>query len=147
MVDRAHERCLDIQKANRRERDREAGEPAVDPKELELQARVQSMILTTETAHDLRVAERLGIVTAELVFGVNAFRDLFADVRGVFGGRAKGMQNVLRDAKNECLRELKLETEELNADAVVGIDLDYQEMGSVKMIMLVMNGTAVRTNA
>ncbi|MEX0286286.1 MAG: YbjQ family protein [Paracoccaceae bacterium] len=111
-----------------------------DPEQADAKARVVNMMLTTETAHDLPVAERLGIVTAEVLFGVNAFRDMFADVRGVFGGRAKGMQYVQRDARNECIAEISQEAAELGADAVVGVDLDYQELGSAKMIMLVMSG-------
>lgn len=73
--------------------------------ERERRKRATRLILTTETAHNLPVTDRLGIVTAEVVFGVNVFKDLFADARGIVGGRSQTIQKVLRDAREECLRE------------------------------------------
>ena len=67
------------------------------------------------------------MITAECVFGMNIFRDLFAGIRDIFGGRSEASQKVLKDARQTCLRELKLEANELGADAIIGIDLDYQE--------------------
>ena len=79
------------------------------------------------------------------VFGSNIFRDLFAGIRDLVGGRAKGQQSVLRDAKNTCLRELEQVARECGADAVIGVDLDYQEIsgGGKSMLFLVASGTAV----
>ena len=73
--------------------------------ERERRKRATRLILTTETAHNLPVTDRLGIVTAEVVFGVDVFKDLFADARGIVGGRSQTIQKVLRDAREECLRE------------------------------------------
>ncbi|MBN8294701.1 YbjQ family protein [Rhodobacter sp. NTK016B] len=103
------------------------------------------MVLTTETAHNLPVAERLDIVSAEVVIGMHLFKDIASAFRDTFGGRSKGMQDGLRDARKTALNELRSEALALGADAVVGIDLDYSEIsGSGKsMLFLVASGTAV----
>lgn len=105
------------------------------------------VILTTAPSVIGREMEReIDIVTAECVFGSNVFRDAFASVRNIVGGRAKGQQNILRDAKNTCMSELRQVALECGADAVIAIDLDYQEIsGSGKsMLFLVASGTAVK---
>jgi len=103
------------------------------------------MILTTETAHNLAVNKRLGIVSAEVVVGMNIFKDMLTGVRNIVGGRTGNVQNALRDMRRQALSELKQEATQLGADAVVGIDLDYNEIGATgsTMLMLVVNGTAV----
>ena len=73
------------------------------------------------------IDHEIEVITAECVFGMNIFRDLFAGIRDIFGGRSEASQKVLRDARQTCLHELKLEANELGADAIIGIDLDYQE--------------------
>jgi uncharacterized protein YbjQ (UPF0145 family) len=106
-----------------------------------------NIILTTESNPiDLPVEERLEIITAECVFGINIFRDLFADVRNIFGGRSDSSQKVLRDARKKCLSELQLEAHSIGADAVIGINLDYNEFsgGNKSMLFLVASGTAVK---
>lgn len=125
----------DIQAA----KDREAGAPAID----EAVARI---ILTTETAHNLPVAERLDIVTAEVVIGMHLFKDIAGAFRDVFGGRSATMQQGLREARQTALTELRKEAHAVGADAVVGIDLDYSEIsgGGKSMLFLVASGTAVR---
>lgn len=113
-----------------------------EKKEAEILA---SFILTTETAHNLPVTDRLGIITAESVLGMNVFKDIMADIRGIAGGRSKTLQKGLRDAREICLTELKRDAIKLGADAVVGIDLDYQDIGTTgKMLMVVASGTAVK---
>ncbi len=119
---------------------------AAEKRNLELEAdRLAAFILTTETAHNLPVTERLGIVTAEAVLGMNALKDIMSDVRGLVGGRSQTLQKGLRDAREICLTELKRDAIKLGADAVVGIDLDYQDIGGTgKMLMVVASGTAVK---
>ncbi|MEY8211058.1 MAG: YbjQ family protein, partial [Gammaproteobacteria bacterium] len=73
------------------------------------------------------IDHEIEVITAECVFGMNIFRDLFAGIRDIFGGRSEASQKVLRDARQTCLHELKLEAKKLGADAIIGIDLDYQE--------------------
>lgn len=103
------------------------------------------IILTTETAHNLPVAERLDIVTAECAIGMHLFKDAATLFRDVFGGRSETMQRGLREARMAVLSELRREALELGADAVVGVDLDYSEIsgGGKSMLLLVASGTAV----
>ena len=101
-------------------------------------------MLTTETAPNLKITKRIEIVTAECAFGMNIFKDLFAGVRDVVGGRSKAVQETMRDARKTALHELKTEAQLVGANAVVGVDLDYVELSkSGSMVMLVASGTAV----
>jgi len=105
---------------------------------------IESIVLTTETAPNLNITKRIEIVTAECAFGMNIFKDLFADVRNIVGGRSKAVQNTMRDARRTALYELKKEAYEVGANAVVGVDLDYVELSAHStMVMLVASGTAV----
>ena len=106
------------------------------------------MIVTTTTAIDGRpVAEYVGVVTGEAVLGTNVFRDLFAGLRDIVGGRPAGYKRSLRQAGETALEEMVTEAEQLGANAVVGVDVDYEsvqvgEGGS--MLMVSASGTAVR---
>ena len=106
------------------------------------------MIVTTTTAIDGRpVAEYVGVVTGEAVLGTNVFRDLFAGLRDIVGGRTAGYERSLREARETALEEMVTEAEQLGADAVVGVDVDYEsvqvgEGGS--MLMVSASGTAVK---
>ncbi|MGZ8310917.1 MAG: heavy metal-binding domain-containing protein [Allosphingosinicella sp.] len=104
------------------------------------------MILTTTTAVEGRpVSQYLGIVTGEVIVGANIFKDLFAGVRDIVGGRAGSYEGTLRDARTEAFRELAEEGEALGADAIVGIDIDYEVLGQGgTMLMVTVSGTAVR---
>ena len=86
------------------------------------------------------------VISAECVFGINIFRDFFAGVTDIFGGRSEATQNVLRDARRTVLAELRREALMIGADAVIGVDLDYSEFsGKMKsMLFLVASGTAVK---
>jgi uncharacterized protein YbjQ (UPF0145 family) len=109
------------------------------------------IVLTTSFLLAGREIEReIEIVTAECVFGMNIFRDLFAAARDLFGGRSVATQKVLRDARRTALRELRKEALMVGADAVIVVDLDWQEISGGSgggMIMLVASGTAVQTRA
>jgi len=107
-------------------------------------AAINAIVLTTETAPNLNITKRIEIVTAECAFGMNIFKDLFAGVRNVVGGRSKAVQKTMRDSRRMALYELKKEAYEVGANAVVGVDLDYVELSSAgSMVMLVASGTAV----
>ena len=113
-------------------------------KQAERSATIEAVMLTTETAPNLNITKRIEIVTAECAFGMNIFKDLFAGVRDIVGGRSKAVQNTLRDSRRTALYELKKEAYEVGANAVVGVDLDYMEMSSGgSMVLLVASGTAV----
>jgi uncharacterized protein YbjQ (UPF0145 family) len=104
------------------------------------------IILSTEAAPDLRVAERLDIITAEFAVGMGLLTDIFNAWRDVFGGRSKSYQNALKDARKAVLQELRREAHMIGADAVLGVNLDYSEIsgGGKSMMFLVASVTAVR---
>tara|TARA_B100000315_G_C14494207_1_gene549112 strand:- start:448 stop:885 length:438 start_codon:yes stop_codon:yes gene_type:complete len=106
----------------------------------------QDIIVTTETSmQGYQITERIEIITAECVFGMNMFRDYFAGIRDIFGGRSKASQKVLRDSRRVCLTELRREALIVGANAVIGVDLDYNEISGdgKSMLFLVASGTAV----
>jgi uncharacterized protein YbjQ (UPF0145 family) len=108
------------------------------------EAAISAVLLTTETAPNLRISKRIEIVTAEVAYGMNIFKDLFASVRDIVGGRSEAVQKTMRDARRTALYELKKEAHLVGANAVVGVDLDYVELSSAaNMVMLVASGTAV----
>jgi len=110
-------------------------------------AEIEAILLTTETSPNLNITKRIEIVTAECAFGMNIFKDLFAGVRDIVGGRSEAVQKTMRDARKTALYELKREAHLVGANAVVGVDLDYVELSaSGSMIMLVASGTAVIIN-
>ena len=105
------------------------------------------MIITTTDSVDGRtVSGYLGVVAGEAVMGTNIFRDFFASVRDVVGGRAGSYEKVLKDAKNEAIEDMSEEARKLGADAVIGVDLDYEVVGGDNKTMLIVsaNGTAVK---
>lgn len=106
-------------------------------------------VSTTPTIPGFQIKQSLDIVSAECVFGMNIFKDIFASFSDIFGGRSNTTQNVLRDARRTCLNELRLEAAKVGANGVVGIDLDYSEIsgGGKSMLFLVATGTAVRIEA
>lgn len=121
---------------------KEAAEPAYIT-----EVSTQSVILTTaDWIEGFRVAETIDIITAECAFGMNLFRDFFAAMTDVFGGRSKATQKVLRDARRTCLQELRREARTIGADAVIAVDLDYSEFSGQgkSMLFIVASGTAVR---
>ena len=109
-------------------------------------AAIEAVMLTTETYPEgLKITNRIEVVTAECAFGMNIFKDLFAGVRNVVGGRSEAVQKTLRDTRRTALYELKKEAYEVGANAVVGVDLDYVELVAAgNMVLLVASGTAVR---
>ncbi len=107
----------------------------------------KDLIVTTESVlSGYTVDERLEVISAECVFGMNIFKDFFAGIRDVFGGRSKSSQKVLRDARHTCLTELRREALMVGANAVVAVDLDYSEISGdgKSMLFLVTTGTACR---
>ena len=104
------------------------------------------MILTTTQAVEGRkVTGYLGIVFGEVVSGVDFVRDFAAGLRDFFGGRSQTYEGELQNARQEALRELEQRAMTLGADAVIGIDVDYEVLGANNgMMMVTVSGTAVR---
>jgi uncharacterized protein YbjQ (UPF0145 family) len=104
------------------------------------------MILTTTPNIENRtVSAYLGIVTGEAIVGANLFKDLFASIRDMVGGRSAAYEKELERARQLALDDLKNAAERLGADAVIGIDIDYEVLGSNNgMLMVSISGTAVK---
>ena len=103
------------------------------------------IITTTPTIENRPVDDYLGIVTGEAIIGANIIKDLFAGIRDIVGGRAGAYEKALRDARGEALREMSARASERGADAVVGVDIDYEVIGKAgSMLMVSASGTAVR---
>ena len=100
------------------------------------------IIVTTHEIEGKRIVEYKGIVGGDAIVGANMFRDFFARVRDVVGGRAGGYEAALRGAKEFALKDMKESAKELGANAVVGVDLDYHTVGD-SMLLVAANGTAV----
>ena len=103
------------------------------------------IITTTNTIETNEVKQYLGIVTGETIIGANLFKDFFAGIRDIVGGRSGSYERVLREAKDTALREMQDEAMRLGADAIIGVDLDYETVGaSGGMLMVTASGTAVK---
>jgi uncharacterized protein YbjQ (UPF0145 family) len=104
------------------------------------------MLVSTTTSLEGRpVADYLGVVTGEVIVGANIFKDLFAGIRDIVGGRSGSYESTLRDARKTAIEELKDEARALGADAVIGVDLDYEVLGQGgSMLMVSASGTAVK---
>ena len=102
------------------------------------------MILTTTNALDgKQITEYKGVVTGEAILGANIFRDMFAGVRDIVGGRSGAYEKELKKAREIAMKELQEEAESLGCNAVIGIDIDYETVGSGAMLMVTASGTAV----
>lgn len=102
------------------------------------------IVTTTPSIEGKRITSYLGIVSGEVIVGANIFRDLFAGIRDIVGGRTGSYESVLREAKVTAMQELQENAVRLGANAIVGIDLDYETVGSNgSMLMVTASGTAV----
>jgi uncharacterized protein YbjQ (UPF0145 family) len=102
------------------------------------------IVTTTPTIEGRRIVRYAGIVTGEAILGANIFKDLFAGVRDIVGGRSATYERELRHARDIAIGELKQAAADVGANAVVGIDLDYETVGgSGSMLMVNISGTAV----
>ncbi len=104
------------------------------------------IITTTSTIEGKTIAAYKGIVTGEAILGTNIFRDLFAGIRDLVGGRSGSYETVLRDARETALKELEDQARSLGANAILGVDIDYETISSGSsgsMLMVSASGTAV----
>jgi uncharacterized protein YbjQ (UPF0145 family) len=103
------------------------------------------IITTTPTIEGSPVSKYLGIVSGETIISANIIKDFFAGIRDIVGGRTGSYEKVLREAKESSLKEMEEMATALGADAIVGVDLDYETMGpSGGMLMVTSSGTAVK---
>ncbi|HQU70363.1 MAG TPA: heavy metal-binding domain-containing protein [Albidovulum sp.] len=99
------------------------------------------IVTTTPSVEGRRIAQYHGIVTGEAILGANIFRDLFAAVRDVVGGRSAAYEKELGRARATALAEMEAQAQGFGADAIVGVDLDYEVINN--MLMVTASGTAV----
>lgn len=100
------------------------------------------LLTTTNTVEGRRITRYYGIVSGETIIGANVFRDLFASIRDIVGGRSGSYETVLRKAKETALREMQEQAAAQGANAVIGVDLDYETVNG-SMLMVTAAGTAV----
>jgi uncharacterized protein YbjQ (UPF0145 family) len=102
------------------------------------------IVTTTNSVEGRQIAQYHGIVSGEAIFGANIFRDFFASIRDVVGGRSGSYEKVMRDGRDTAIGEMIEEARKLGANAVIGVDLDYGAIGAKESMMLVTaSGTAV----
>ena len=104
------------------------------------------IVSTTPTIEGKRMVEYLGLVSGEAILGANLFKDLFAGIRDIVGGRSGAYEEELRSAKQIAIQEMVEQATALGANAVVGVDLDYETIGvgsAGNMLMVSASGTAV----
>lgn len=102
------------------------------------------IITTTPTIEGKKIKKYKGIVFGEVISGVDMFKDIGAGIRNIFGGRSQGYEDELLNARNTALKELEERAAALGADAVVGVDIDYEVLGANgSMLMVTASGTAV----
>lgn len=103
------------------------------------------IVTTTDSIEGREVAEYCGIVAGEAIMGANIFKDMFAGIRDIVGGRSAAYEGELSSAKEMALNDMEERAKALGADAIVGVDLDYETIsGKVTMLMVICNGTAVK---
>lgn len=103
------------------------------------------IVTTTPTVEGRRVIEYKGIVAGEAILGANLFRDIFASIRDIVGGRSGSYERVLGEARETAVAEMADKAAGLGANAVIGVDIDYETVGSNgSMLMVTAAGTAVR---
>ena len=103
------------------------------------------LLTTTPTIEGHPIQSDYGVVSGETIIGANVIKDFFAGITDFFGGRASSYESVLVEAKESAMREMSQRAEQMGANAVIGIDLDYETVGpNGSMLMVTCSGTAVR---
>jgi len=105
------------------------------------------LLTTTSTLDGKRIATYYGVVSGEAILGANIFKDFFAGIRDVIGGRSGSYEKELRKAKEIAMGEMKTAAADLGANAIIGIDIDYETISLANgggMLMVAVSGTAVR---
>ncbi|SFE12842.1 heavy metal-binding domain-containing protein [Roseivivax sediminis] len=100
------------------------------------------IVTTTPSVEGYQIADYKDIVVGEAIMGTNVFRDFFSQVRDVIGGRSGAYESALREARTEAFKDLREQAAQLGANAVVGVDIDYEVVGD-SMLMVSVSGTAV----
>lgn len=102
------------------------------------------LITTTNTLEGKKIVKYIGLVTGETIIGANIFKDLFAGITDIVGGRSSSYEQVLREGKNTAVAEMQDYARSMGANAIIAVDLDYETVGhGGSMLMVTASGTAV----
>lgn len=102
------------------------------------------LVTTTPSVEGKQITNYFGVVTGETIIGANFVKDFFAGIRDIIGGRSESYEKVLREAKDSALAEMQQRAQQMGANAIVGVDLDYETVGANgSMLMVTASGTAV----
>lgn len=101
------------------------------------------LITTTNVIEGKKIGTYHGLVSGEAILGANIFKDFFAGIRDIVGGRSAAYEHELRKAKDIALEEMQAQARSLGANAIIGVDLDYETVGNGSMLMVSASGTAV----
>ncbi|MBA4251921.1 MAG: hypothetical protein C0425_03270 [Chlorobiaceae bacterium] len=101
------------------------------------------LVVTTPNVEGKEIKKYYGLVSGEAILGANIFKDIFAGIRDIVGGRSAAYEKELRKAKEIAVSEMMIQAKSLGANAVVGVDLDYETIGKGNMLMVSASGTAV----
>ena len=118
----------------------------IDSDNAQRQEAIESILVTTaHTLQGIEVTKYLGFVSTECAYGMNMFKDMFANVRNLVGGRSAAVEDTMRDSRETVLLELKREAYAKGANAVIAVDLDYTQLGAGgnMMVLVTASGTAV----
>lgn len=106
------------------------------------------IVTTTNTVEGQRIAAYKGVVTGEAIIGAHLFKDIFAGIRDVVGGRSEAYEKTIREARETAMQEMMAEAQAVGGNGVVGIDIDYEVVGQGgSMMMVSVSGTAVVLDA
>ena len=101
------------------------------------------IVTTTPTVEGRKIVKYLGVVCGETIVGTSIGRDILASLTDIFGGRSSEYEEVVRAARDDALKEMIEEAQNMGANAVVGVDIDYESIGQSNMMMVSVSGTAV----
>ncbi|WP_421945578.1 heavy metal-binding domain-containing protein [Pedobacter sp.] len=102
------------------------------------------LVTTTPSVEGKKIVKYIGLVTGETIIGANIFKDMFAGIRDIVGGRSSSYERVLREGKDIAVNEMQQFAAAMGANAIVGVDLDYETVGTGgSMLMVTASGTAV----
>jgi uncharacterized protein YbjQ (UPF0145 family) len=101
------------------------------------------LMTTTSTLDGMKISKYLGVVTGETIMGANIIRDFMASITDIVGGRASAYEQSLVEAKRIAMEEMTEQARQMGANAIIGIDLDYETVGQGSMLMVSASGTAV----
>ncbi len=103
------------------------------------------IVLTTPTIEGKKIVKYIGLVSGEAIMGANIFKDIFAGIRDIVGGRSASYEGELREAKDIAIAEMKRQAKDLGGNAIIAVDLDYETIGSggTNMLMVCASGTAI----